>query len=179
MQWLNVDKVLAALAERFPGVDFMPAPLLAVKDPLRRQMCVRIEPERLGEVMRFLHDDPRCAFDQLSDLTCVDYLNFPDASDRYGVAYTLLSTTLGHRLWAKCFTNDPDPEVPSVTGVWHGADWLEREVWDLFGVKFNGHPDLRRIMTWEGFGAHPLRKDYPLRGLGERENYERVERDSA
>jgi len=179
MQWLNVDKVIAALAERFGGVDFQPAPLLALKDAARTQMCVRIEPDMLLEVMRFLHDDERCRFDQLADLTCVDYLNFPDAADRYGVTYTLLSTELGHRMWAKCFTNDPDPEVPSVTGIWRGANWLEREVWDLFGVKFTGHPDLRRIMTWEGFAAHPLRKDYPLRGLGERENYERVERDSA
>ena len=179
MQWLNVDKVLAALGERFPGMDFQAGPMLAVKEAARRQMCVRIDPDRLIEVMRFLHDDARCRFDQLSDLTCVDYLNFPNASDRYGVTYTLVSTTLGHRLWAKCFANDPDPVVPSVTSIWQGANWLEREVWDLFGVKFAGHGDLRRIMTWDGFVAHPLRKDYPLRGQGERENYERVERDSA
>jgi NADH-quinone oxidoreductase subunit C len=179
MDWLNVDKVLAALAERFTGVDFQPAALAKLKDAARQQTCIRIAPERLIEVMRFLHDDERCRFDQLSDLTCVDYLNFPNATDRYGVTYTLLSTRLGHRLWAKCFVNDPDPELPSVTGIWRGANWLEREVWDLFGIKFTGHPDLRRIMTWESFAAHPLRKDYPLRGRGERESYERIGRDSA
>ena len=75
--------------------------------------------------------------------------------------------------------NDPDPEVPTVTGIWKGADWLEREVIDMFGVRFAGHPDLRRILTWEGFKAHPLRKDYPLRGRGEREDFEVVTRDSA
>ena len=77
------------------------------------------------------------------------------------------------------FANDPEPTVPSVVGIWAGANWMEREVWDLFGVRFEGHPDLRRIMTWEGFEAHPLRKDYPLHGRGEREDYEVVTRDSA
>ena len=66
-----------------------------------------------------------------------------------------------------------------MTGIWKGADWLEREVWDMFGVRFTGHPDLRRILTWEGFKAHPLRKDYPLRGRGEREDFERLTPQSA
>jgi NADH-quinone oxidoreductase subunit C len=129
--------------------------------------------------MEFLRRDERCRFEQLCDLTCIDYMNFPNATDRYGVIYSLLSVTLGHRIWVKCFVNDPKPEVPSVTGVWRGADWLEREVWDMFGVKFTGHPDLRRILTWEKFVAHPLRKDYPLRGEGEREDFETIKRDSA
>jgi len=179
MDWLNVDNVLAALAERFAAVEFQPAPLMRLKDASRQQTCIRVPADQLIAVMRFLHDDERCRFDQLADLTCVDYLNFPDAADRYGVTYMLLSTRIGHRLWAKCFVNDPAPEVPSVTGIWKGAEWLEREVWDMFGVKFAGHGDLRRILTWEGFEAHPLRKDYPLRGRGERENYERIERESA
>ena len=140
---------------------------------------MRVPAARLLEVMRFLRDDPRCAFEQLCDLTCVDYLDFPKARDRFAVIYSLLSLTLEHRLWVKCFVNDPDPEVPSVVGVWKGADWLEREVWDMFGVRFTGHPDLRRILTWEGFEAHPLRKDYPLEGQGERTNFEKVTRDSA
>lgn len=170
---------VTALTEAFPDIDFAPGPLLARQDGKDEQICVRVPPDRLVEVMRFLHDDPRCAFEQLCDLTCVDYLNFPKARDRYGVTYSLLSITKGHRLWAKCFVNDPNPEVPSVTSIWKGADWLEREVWDMFGVKFTGHPDLRRILTWEGFKAHPLRKDYPLRGRGEREDYEVVTREDA
>ncbi len=143
------------------------------------QVCVRVTPDRLIEVMRFLYEDDRCRFEQLCDLTCVDYLNFPKARDRFGVTYSLLSITKGHRLWVKCFVNDPDPEVPSITDIWWGADWLEREVWDMFGVRFSGHPDLRRILTWEGFEAHPLRKDYPLRGRGEREAYQVVQRGDA
>jgi NADH-quinone oxidoreductase subunit C len=179
MNWLNVDKVLEALADQFGDLEFQAGPLRPYLDKAKEQVCIRIPPSRLLEVMRFLHDDERCHFDQLSDLTCVDYLEYPGAVDRYGVTYTLLSTTLGHRLWVKCFANDPNPEVPSVTSIWKGANWLEREVWDLFGVRFTDHPDLRRIMTWEGFESHPLRKDYPLRGRGERENFTRIGRDSA
>ncbi|MDO8632680.1 MAG: NADH-quinone oxidoreductase subunit C [Phycisphaerales bacterium] len=170
---------IAALQAQFPAIDFAPASLLSGCKAGALQMCVRIPPDPLLEVMSFLKADARCRFEQLCDLTCVDYLNFPKARDRFGVTYSLLSLTLGHRLWVKCFVNDPSPEVASVTGVWPGANWMEREVWDMFGVKFTGHPDLRRILTWEGFEAHPLRKDYPLRGRGERENFEKVERDSA
>jgi len=171
--------IVRLLCEQFPGVDFAPAPLLARDNPEKEQIYVRVEPPNLSDVMRFLHDDTRCAFEQMCDITCVDYLNFPKACDRYGVTYSLLSISKGHRLWIKCFVNDPDPVVPSVVSIWRGADWLEREVWDMFGVKFDGHPDLRRILTWETFGAHPLRKDYPLRGRGEREDFERLTRESS
>jgi len=171
--------VIRFLQERFADIDFAPRPLLEGSDKSREQHCVRVPSERLIEVMTFLRDDPRCAFEQLCDLTCVDYLDFPKATDRYGVTYSLLSIRKEHRLWVKCFANDPAPEVPSVVGLWKGANWLEREVWDLFGVKFTGHPDLRRIMTWEGFKAHPLRKDYPLTGKGEREDFQKIFRDSA
>lgn len=164
---------------RFGDVAFAPAPLMARADTSAEQMCIRVPKERLLDVMRFLYEDARCAFDQLCDLTCIDYLNFPDARDRYGVVYSLLSLRLAHRLWVKCFVNDPKPSVPSVTGIWRGAGWLEREVYDMFGVVFEGHGDLRRILTWDGFTAHPLRKDYPLRGRGEREDYPVVDRTSA
>ena len=171
--------VVDVLVARFPDVDFAPAPLIPRDRKEDEQLCVHVRPDRLLQVMRFLRDDERCRFEQLCDLTCVDYLDFPQARDRYGVLYSLLSISLGHRLWVKCFVNDPDPEVLSVTGIWKGADWPEREVYDLFGVRFPGHPDLRRIMTWEGFEAHPLRKDYPLHGLGEREDFRVVARDDA
>jgi NADH-quinone oxidoreductase subunit C len=143
------------------------------------QLSIRIPPERLLEVMEFLRDDPRCKFEQLSDLTCVDYLNFPDADDRFGVNYNLLSLTHNHRLFVKVLVNDPDPAVPSVTGIWRGAEWPEREVYDLFGIRFNGHPDLRRILCPEWFKDHPLRKDYPLTGRGERESLPGITRESA
>jgi len=174
-----IQPVIDAVSAAFGDIDFAPFPLRRLRDATAEQTCLRVPADRLLEVMRFLHADPRCAFEQLCDLTCVDYLEFPDATDRYGVTYSLLSLSLEHRIWVKCFVNDPEPEVPSVTGIWKGADWQEREVWDLFGIKFTGHYDLRRIVTWDGFEAHPLRKDYPLQGRGEREDFERVGRDSA
>jgi len=172
---------IAALNERFPDLALAPERLLVRGPhlPVGDQLFVRVTPDRLIDVMRFLRDDARCRFDQLADLTCVDYLNFPKARDRYGVIYALLSLAHNQRLWVKCFVNDPDPRVPSVVSLWPGADWMEREVYDMFGVRFEGHPDLRRILTWDGFEAHPLRKDYPLRGRGERDNYEVVTRESA
>ena len=176
----STTQVIDALREALAGIDFAPAPLLDRKGgPGVEQICLRVPADRLLEIMRFLYDDPRCDFKQLCDLTCVDYLNFPKARDRYGVVYSLLSISKNHRLWVKCLANDPDPEVPSVTSIWKGAEWLEREVWDMFGVRFIGHPDLRRILTWEGFEAHPLRKDYPLTGRGERESFEKIGRESA
>lgn len=176
---MGEHSTLAILSERFPQIDFAPGPLVMHGERPGDQVCIRVRPDRLIEVMAFLKTDPRTRYEQLCDLTCVDYLNFPGATDRYGVTYSLLSLTHNRRLWVKCFVNDPEPEVPSVCGVWRGADWPEREVYDLFGVRFAGHPDLRRLMTWEGFGSHPLRKDYPLRGRGERENYRVLRRDSA
>ena len=167
------------LQAKFVGIDFAPAELVRSDDKRRGQICVRVPVEELEAVMRFLRDDRECAFDMLVDLTCIDYLNYPGATDRFGVTYSLLSLAHNHRLWVKCFVNDPDPEMPTMTGIWKGADWPEREVYDLFGVRFAGHPDLRRIMTWEGFGSHPLRKEYPLQGRGERENYPVFTRTSA
>lgn len=169
-------QAVVALGAQFSDIDFKPALLLP---PNGDQLCLHVDPNRLMEVMEFLKYDSRCKFEQVCDITCVDYLNYPKATDRYGVIYSLLSLSIGHRLWLKCFANDPNPEVPSITGIWKGADWLEREVWDMFGVKFTGHPDLRRILTWESFKAHPLRKDYPLRGRGEREDFEVITPESA
>ncbi len=176
---ISADSVIDVLAARFPDVEFASGPLMPRGNKENEQLCVRVPPDRLLDVMHFLYEDERCRFEQLCDLTCIDYLNFPKARDRYGVIYSLLSISKGHRLWVKCFVNDVKPEVPSVTNIWWGADWLEREVYDMFGVKFAGHPDLRRILTWEGFKAHPLRKDYPLQGRGEREDFKVVSREDA
>jgi NADH-quinone oxidoreductase subunit C len=117
-----------------------------------------------------------CGFDMLFELGGIDYLNYPNAVDRYGVVYGLLNTASGERLFIKAFVNDPEPELPSVVELWSGADWMEREVFDMYGVKFAGHPDLRRILMPHEFTAFPLRKDYPLRGYGERHNFETVTR---
>jgi NADH-quinone oxidoreductase subunit C len=110
-------------------------------------------------------------FDMLVEMTAVDYLEYPDATDRYGVIYCLLNTITGERLIIKTFLNPPELELPSVYPLWRSADWLEREVYDMYGITFAGHPDLRRILMPEEFTAFPLRKDYPLKGRGERHNF--------
>ena len=170
-----------ALRRALPQIDLDAVPLVdRGSDPAGvEQYYIAVSVDSLQAAMQILYDAPDCDYNQLCDLTCVDYADFPKAKDRYGVTYSLLSHRRHHRFWVKCFVNDPNPEVPSIAGIWKNADWLEREVWDMFGVRFDGHPDLRRILTWEGFKAHPLRKDYPLRGRGEREDFERITTESA
>ena len=125
--------------------------------------------KKVFDVLTWLKDAQ--AFDLLVDVTAVDYLEYPDATDRFGVIYLLLSTTKNERLTVKTHVNLPNPKLPSVIGLWRGADWMEREVFDMFGITFTGHPDLRRILMPDEFAAHPLRKDYPLKGYGERHNF--------
>ena len=171
---------IAALTERFPDLGIEARPLCTYLDGRESdQLYVRIAPEQLIDVMTFLRDDDRTRFEQLCDLAGIDYLHYPEAEDRFGVVYSLASVTHTHRLWIKVFVNDPDPEIPSVTGIWKGAEWPEREVYDLFGVRFVGHPDMRRILMPQNFEDHPLRKDYPLHGKGERESFEVVTREDA
>jgi NADH-quinone oxidoreductase subunit C len=133
-----------------------------------------VPPDRLVEVMRFLKTE--CDFDFLADIAGIDYLHYPGATDRYGVVYSLANTETAERVYVKVLLNDPDPKVDSVYPIWKGADWMEREVYDMYGVVFEGHPDLRRILMPEEFAAYPLRKDYPLRGRGERHNFPPVTR---
>ncbi|HVK17144.1 MAG TPA: NADH-quinone oxidoreductase subunit C [Fimbriiglobus sp.] len=117
-----------------------------------------------------------CGFDFLSDVAGIDYLGYPGATDRYAVVYALVNMATGERLYVKAHANDPDPELPSAVALWKGADWMEREVYDMYGVRFAGHPDLRRILMPAEFTDYPLRKDYPLRGHGERHNFPTVTR---
>jgi NADH-quinone oxidoreductase subunit C len=118
-------------------------------------------------------------FDMLVDITCVDYLEYEGATDRFGVVYCLLNMETGERLIVKTFVNDPSPSLPTVTTLWLGADWMEREVWDMFGITFTGHHDLRRILMPDEFSAHPLRKDYPIKGRGERHNFPVITRSES
>lgn len=124
---------------------------------------------RLYEVLEFLNQEHQ--FDMLMELTAIDYLEYPEATDRFGVVYGLVSTTTGERLIVKTLLNPPELELPSVYPIWRAANWLEREVYDMFGITFAGHPDLRRVLMPEEFTAFPLRKDYPLKGRGERHNF--------
>jgi NADH-quinone oxidoreductase subunit C len=125
--------------------------------------------ESLLDILKTLKE--KHGFDLLVDITCVDYLNYRNAKDRFGMVYLLANTETNERITVRCFVNDPEPTVPSVVELWEGANWLEREAWDMFGIRFTGHPDLRRILLPEEFAAHPLRKDYPLQGRGERHNF--------
>lgn len=134
----------------------------------RGQVRVVVPLTQLHDVLAALKEEH--GFDFLVDVTCVDYLNYRGAKDRFGMVYSLLNTETNERIIIRTFLNDPEPTVPTVYDLWKGANWLEREVWDLFGIRFEGHPDLRRIMLPDGFEAHPLRKDYPLQGRGERHN---------
>ena len=143
-------------------------PSIAVSE-FRGQMRVVVPVESLWNVLQSLKE--KHGFDLLVDVTCVDYLNYRGARDRFGLVYLLANTATNHRITVRCFVNDTDPSVPSVVALWEGANWLEREVWDMFGVRFAGHPDLRRILLPEEFKARPLRKDYPLQGRGERHNF--------
>ncbi len=119
--------------------------------------------DRIVDVLLFLRDSPELAFTQLMDVCGVDY---PERPERFDVVYNLLSLKYNQRLQLKVRT-DEDTPVPSATAVFNSANWFERETWDLFGVYFAGHPDLRRILTDYGFEGHPLRKDFPLTGYVE------------
>jgi NADH-quinone oxidoreductase subunit C len=130
---------------------------------------VVVTPERLFAFLKCLKEE--CAFDMLAELTAADYLHYPNASDRFGVVYGLLGTTTGERVFVRTFVNEPEPTLPSACPLWKGAEWLEREVFDMYGIVFVDHPDLRRILMPQEYTSFPLRKDYPLRGRGERHNF--------
>ena len=127
------------------------------------ELMLRIEREAIVKVAKFLRDDTNCQFKMLVDLCGVDY---PEREERFEVVYHLLSVTKNHRLRVRVCTDEEKP-VPSVTGLWPVAGWLEREIFDLYGVLFDGNPDLRRILTDYGFRGHPFRKDFPLTGYVE------------
>ncbi|MEE8581914.1 MAG: NADH-quinone oxidoreductase subunit C [Myxococcota bacterium] len=121
-------------------------------------LTARIEAVRLVEVARFLRNDEALAFDMLSDLCGVDY---PEREPRFEVVYHLYSVEHNQRLRIKAGVPEEPCEIDSLVEVWPGANWLEREAWDLYGIRFRNHPDLRRLLLYEEFEGHPLRKDYP------------------
>jgi NADH-quinone oxidoreductase subunit C len=185
-------RALTPLKAEFPDVGLLVG-------QFRDMTTVVVPREKIVAVCTFLRDDAVLRYNMLFELNGVDYLNYPGAEHRFAVHYGLLSIPNNNRLWLKVFLDPTGPTAPgcaprdeeifekgdgglkidSVYGVWPSADWMEREVYDMFGIIFVGHPDLRRILTWSSFGSYPLRKDYPLRGVGERENYKIVTRDSA
>jgi len=124
---------------------------------------VTVAPDALVEVMRWLKDEPAMAFNFMMDLTAVDYLGKKPRDQRFEVVYHLYSLKHNHRIRVKVPVGEADPAVDSIVAVWKGADWFEREAWDLYGIVFKGHPNLKRILLYEEFVGHPLRKDYPIR----------------
>ena len=127
------------------------------------QLLVTTRPDCIVKVLTHLRDDSQCQFRQLMDIAGVDY---PERADRFDVVYQLLSMKQNQRVTVKLQTNEETP-VPSVTGVFSTAAWFERECWDMYGVMFSDHPDLRRILTDYGFRGYPLRKDFPTTGYTE------------
>jgi len=126
----------------------------------RGELMIETKRHHLLGLLRFLRDDPRCLFSQCMDVCGADW---PDRPERFDVVYNLLSPAFNQRVRVTVATDEHNP-VPSVVELWPGVGWFERETWDLFGILFAGHPDLRRILTDYGFEGHPLRKDFPLTG---------------
>ncbi|RME75514.1 MAG: NADH-quinone oxidoreductase subunit C [Planctomycetota bacterium] len=159
-------QVLAALERRFPGG--------AIEGS--REIChkiwIDVSREALLDVLWYLRDDPDLLFKRFVDLTCVDYLKFPGhEGPRFGLLYNLYSLTRDAYARLKVWLDEDDLRVPTASEVYPAANWAEREVYDLYGVQFDGHPDLRRILMPDDYTGHPLRKDYPLRGRGERDSF--------
>jgi len=183
----NLDHpTLARIKAQFPDVK-------KAATEFRGQTTLVVLPQDVHRVLEFLRNDPQCEYDFLSDVIGVDYLNYPappapeHLAGRFAVVYNLVSYRHNRRFFVKAMLSpsidttgiedDPALHIQTVCDIWPGAEWTEREVFDMYGIRFDGHPDLRRILTWEKFPAHPLRKDFPLRGRGERETYRVVDRD--
>lgn len=159
---------LEALKAAFPAV---------TTSEFRGDTRVVISDTEAYEALEFLRDAR--GFDLLVDVTCVDYLAYRDAEHRFGLVYLLANTETNERLTVRVFVDEPNVTVRSVFSLWKGADWLEREVYDMYGIIFEGHPDLRRILLPDEFTAYPLRKDYPMQGRGERHNFPVIRRSMA
>ena len=137
--------------------------LLLETSVVRGELTLRVQAGAIQRVLAYLRDQPQCQFKQLIDLCGVDY---PERAERFEIVYHLLSLKHNQRIRVKLATDEATP-VPSVTGVFAAADWYEREAWDMYGVYFAEHPDLRRLLTDYGFEGHPLRKDFPQTGYVE------------
>ncbi|UCD34680.1 MAG: NADH-quinone oxidoreductase subunit C [Nitrospiraceae bacterium] len=139
---------------------------ISVVSQFRDQVFVSVNRDRILDICRYLHDDPEMYMDYLADLCGVDY---PGRQYRFEVVYNLFSMKHRHRILLKALIPEKDPAIDSVVSVWSGANWHEREACDMYGITFNGHPDLRRILMPEDWDGYPLRKDYPLKGQEDHE----------
>ena len=158
---------ISALTGRFPAVK---------TSEFRGQTRVVVPAESIYAALEFLKNERH--FDFLVDITCVDYLNYRGATDRFGLVYLLAGIDSNERLTVRTFLQRAGFDGSFRSAAVEGANWFEREVWDMFGIQFAGHPDLRRILMPEEFTAFPLRKDYPLQGRGERHNFPVLSRNN-
>jgi len=126
----------------------------------REDQTVVLQKDKIAEVAQFIRDEPTLHLDFLMDLTAVDYMD--RKPQRFEVVYHFYSSDLNHRVRLKIPVDEEDCLVDSLVSLYKSANWFEREVWDLYGIKFKGHPNLKRILLYEGFKGHPLRKDYPI-----------------
>lgn len=172
--------MFARLKAGFPGKKFRGTEFRGVSTAV-------VDASDLHAVLAFLKNE--CAYEFLSDVVGLDYLEYPSPQPgRFAVVYNLICFSRDERFFVKAYLNpslptdgiveDPALYVDSACDLWPGAEWPEREVFDMYGIRFRNHPDLRRILTWEDYPAHPLRKDYPVRGRGEREQYAIIDRSS-
>jgi NADH-quinone oxidoreductase subunit C len=155
-----MDETLKAIGDK--ALASLPGAVLAAREAYG-ELTLSAEAARIVDALTFLRDDPACQFVCLTDLSGVDY---PEREKRFEIVYLLLSPKLNRRVRVKIEADEATP-VPSVVSVFPAADWYEREAYDMFGVLFEGHPDLRRILTDYGFDGHPLRKDFPMTGFVE------------
>jgi NADH-quinone oxidoreductase subunit C len=163
----ELQRVTDALPQRFPGTT------LSV---FRGDARACVPRSQSYQALQYLQDE--WGFDLLVDITCVDYLHYRAAADRFGLVYLLCNTRDNLRLTVRVMLNEPDLAIPSVTSLWEAANWLEREVYDMFGIYFECHPNLRRLLMPPEFTSHPLRKDYPLQGRGERHHFTALTRET-
>ncbi len=153
------------------------AALLKLEVAHAEQVVLHVARESLLDALRTLHDDVELSFKMLTDITAVDNLKREDfePARRFKVVHIVYSLEHKKRVRLETFVPEQDPTCPSACAIYKGAAWVEREVFDMFGIRFGGHPDLRRVLTPDYFEYHPLRKDYPITGKGERDNFVRSE----
>ena len=167
----SCDATIAQLDKRFGDGVFSTS-------RFRDNVRLHVPKSRLLDILEALKDD--CGFQFLAELGGVDYLGYPGwTRERFGVHYVLRNLDTNAMLTVKVGVTEEAAKLPTVTPIWGGADWMEREVFDMFGIVFEGHPDLRRILMPDEFQAFPLRKDYPLRGRGERHNFPKLSRSES
>lgn len=155
---MDPEQIVKVIEEKFPG---------QVRGSVTHagQVGVLLLKDRIRDICLFLRDDPQIRMDHLADLTAVDYSAYAgDPGPRFEVVYNLISTVHRHRIRLKVRLPEEEPRIDSVSSIWQTANWHERETYDLMGIRFAGHPDLRRILLPEDWEGHPLRKEYPLKG---------------